>query len=77
LKTTLVAKICKIIMAQPNVLGIAVLGAVAVIAMNSALHKVEEGHVAVYYRGGALLETLSHPGFHMKTPFSRSLLRLV
>jgi regulator of protease activity HflC (stomatin/prohibitin superfamily) len=62
----------KIIMAQPNVLGIAVLGAVAVIAMNSALHKVEEGHVAVYYRGGALLETLSHPGFHMMAPFLTS-----
>ncbi len=27
------------------------------------------GHVGVYYRGGALLETTSYPGFHMMVPF--------
>jgi hypothetical protein len=34
-----------------------------------SLHKIEEGHVGVYYRGGALLPDISHPGFHMMFPF--------
>merc|ERR1739848_841993 len=32
----------------------------------------EEGHVAVYYRGGALLDTIAQPGFHMMLPFLTS-----
>jgi len=40
-----------------------------VVAFNSAIHKIEEGHVGVYYRGGALLDTTSNPGFHMMVPF--------
>ncbi|KAJ6654019.1 hypothetical protein lerEdw1_007528 [Lerista edwardsae] len=37
----------------------------------AAVHRVEEGHVAVYFRGGggALLTTLSGPGFHIMLPF--------
>jgi regulator of protease activity HflC (stomatin/prohibitin superfamily) len=34
-----------------------------------SIHKVEEGHVAVYYRGGALLQTTVGPGFHLMLPF--------
>ena len=34
-----------------------------------ALHKIEEGHVGVYYRGGALLESMAQPGFHLMIPF--------
>ncbi|CAI5764944.1 Hypothetical predicted protein [Podarcis lilfordi] len=30
---------------------------------------VQEGHLAVYYRGGALLATLSGPGYHLMLPF--------
>lgn len=49
-------------------------GAVAVLAALCAfvafsIHKVEEGHVAVYYRGGALLSTTNGPGYHMMLPF--------
>ncbi|ETE62532.1 Erlin-1 [Ophiophagus hannah] len=33
-----------------------------------SVHKVEEGHLAVYYRGGALLPTLSRPGYHIMIP---------
>ena len=55
-------------MPQPNpaavVVGMAVLGAVA----NLALHRIDEGHVGVYYRGGALLKTIAQPGFHMMVP---------
>lgn len=42
---------------------------VSFIVFNFSLHKVEEGHVAVYYRGGALLRQTSSPGFHMMVPF--------
>jgi len=34
-----------------------------------SLHKVEEGHVGVYFRGGAMLQSMSGPGFHMMVPF--------
>ncbi|KAJ7943349.1 erlin-2-B [Quillaja saponaria] len=34
----------------------------------SILHQVPEGHVGVYWRGGALLKTISDPGFHLKMP---------
>ncbi|CAK7326197.1 unnamed protein product [Dovyalis caffra] len=34
----------------------------------SILHQVPEGHVGVYWRGGALLETVTDPGFHLKAP---------
>eukprot|EP00243_Klebsormidium_subtile_P002745 TRINITY_DN15545_c0_g1_i1.p1 TRINITY_DN15545_c0_g1~~TRINITY_DN15545_c0_g1_i1.p1 ORF type:complete len:344 (+),score=104.79 TRINITY_DN15545_c0_g1_i1:285-1316(+) len=33
------------------------------------LHSIPEGHVGVYWRGGALLPTISEPGYHMKVPF--------
>ncbi|XP_030959410.1 erlin-2-B-like [Quercus lobata] len=35
----------------------------------SILHQVPEGHVGVYWRGGALLKTITDPGFHLKLPF--------
>ena len=49
-------------MPPPNVVGIGIVGLALVLFMNSALHKIEEGHVAVYYRGGALLDTIAQPG---------------
>merc|ERR1712012_970261 len=33
---------------------------------------IEEGHTGVYYRGGALLDTIAQPGFHMMLPFITS-----
>ncbi|KAG9488940.1 erlin-2 [Eleutherodactylus coqui] len=41
-------------------------------ALLSAIHKIEEGHVGVYYRGGALLTSTSGPGFHLMLPFITS-----
>ena len=35
----------------------------------ASLHQVEEGHVGVYFRGGAMLQNMSEPGFHMMIPF--------
>ncbi|XP_034094223.1 erlin-2 isoform X2 [Gymnodraco acuticeps] len=45
---------------------IAALGGAALL---SSVHKIDEGHTGVYYRGGALLTTTSGPGFHLMLPF--------
>ncbi|KAJ6846586.1 erlin-2-B isoform X1 [Iris pallida] len=34
----------------------------------SMLHQVPEGHVGCYWRGGALLNVITNPGFHFKLP---------
>ncbi|PKU72077.1 erlin-2-B isoform X1 [Dendrobium catenatum] len=34
----------------------------------SVLHQVPEGYVGAYWRGGALLKTITNPGFHLKFP---------
>ncbi|KAM2179565.1 hypothetical protein ACFX1R_034525 [Malus domestica] len=34
----------------------------------SILHQVPEGHVGVYWRGRALLNTIIDPSFHLKLP---------
>ncbi len=59
-------------MSQPSPLALAVGAALAGILVNLALHRIEEGHVGVYYRGGALLNTLSFPGFHLMVPLLTS-----
>ncbi|XP_023336995.1 erlin-2-B [Eurytemora carolleeae] len=56
---------------QPGVVAIGLIAAVAVV-LQYALHKVEEGHVGVYFRGGAMLVGMSSPGFHMMIPFITS-----
>ncbi|XP_075980145.1 erlin-2-like [Anticarsia gemmatalis] len=55
---------------QSSVLALVIL-AVGV-TVHFSLHKVEEGHVGVYYRGGALLPVTSQPGFHMMIPLLTS-----
>ncbi|GFO38925.1 erlin-1 [Plakobranchus ocellatus] len=55
-------------MAQPAplvmLIGVAALG----VFINFSIHKIEEGHVGVYYRGGALLSKTSEPGYHFMLP---------
>eukprot|EP01087_Luapelamoeba_hula_P002947 TRINITY_DN12777_c0_g1_i1.p1 TRINITY_DN12777_c0_g1~~TRINITY_DN12777_c0_g1_i1.p1 ORF type:complete len:345 (-),score=80.79 TRINITY_DN12777_c0_g1_i1:58-1092(-) len=34
----------------------------------ASLHRVEEGHVGLYWRGGALLSDITEPGFHVMVP---------
>lgn len=41
---------------------------VALIFLTFGLHWVTEGHVAVYWRGGALLNRVGNPGFNIKVP---------
>jgi regulator of protease activity HflC (stomatin/prohibitin superfamily) len=38
----------------------------------NGFHIIDEGHVGVYYRAGALLETTAEPGFHFKLPIITS-----
>ncbi|XP_020641800.3 erlin-2 isoform X1 [Pogona vitticeps] len=59
--------------------GMTQLGAIAGLAASLvaaalfyAIHKIEEGHIGVYYRGGALLTSTSGPGFHLMLPFITS-----
>ncbi len=59
-------------MSQPSLATLAIGGAAAILCMNLALHRIEEGHVGVYYRGGALLNTISYPGFHLMFPMLTS-----
>jgi len=33
------------------------------------IHAIDEGHVGVYYRGGALIRSLSGPGYNVRNPF--------
>jgi len=48
-----------------------VLSTLFIIGMYS-LHRIEEGHVGVYFRGGALLPHISDPGYHMMIPLLTS-----
>lgn len=52
--------------------GAAVVMGVAAILVNLSLHRIEEGHVGVYYRGGALLKAVSQPGYHLMVPLITS-----
>jgi regulator of protease activity HflC (stomatin/prohibitin superfamily) len=36
------------------------------------LHTIDEGHIGVYFRGGAILTETSDPGWHTKLPFFTS-----
>lgn len=50
----------------------AVLLALVGAMLNFSIHKIDEGHVGVYYRGGALLSSTSGPGYHNMIPFLTS-----
>jgi len=55
------AKICS------GVVLVVLVGIMSVI-LNS-VHKIEEGNVGVYYKYGAIMDTVTHPGVHYMTPF--------
>ena len=38
---------------------------IAFILITGGVHKIEEGHVGVYFRGGALMSEITDPGFHL------------
>ncbi|KAJ3673103.1 hypothetical protein LUZ60_006477 [Juncus effusus] len=56
-------------------IAVSIIFVIAFISMSSTsgnflvLHQVPEGHVGVYWRGGALMKTITSPGFHLMLPF--------
>ena len=40
--------------------------------MFKGIHQVEEGHVGIYFRGGAILPGFEEPGWHTMIPFLTS-----
>jgi len=46
--------------------------AVIAVLFSTTVHKIDEGHVGVYYRGGALLMSTTGAGFHLMMPFITS-----
>lgn len=44
------------------------LGVVALL-IPLGIHQIPEGHVGIYYRGGALLTSMTAPGYHVMMPF--------
>uniref|UniRef100_A0A8D3CI43 Erlin-1 n=1 Tax=Scophthalmus maximus TaxID=52904 RepID=A0A8D3CI43_SCOMX len=58
------------LMTMPHVGAVfAAIAGVTAILLHSSIHKIEEGHLAVYYRGGALLTSPNGPGYHIMLPF--------
>lgn len=43
-----------------------------ILVMFNGLHVVDEGHVGIYFRGGALLDSITDPGYHFKLPLVTS-----
>ena len=39
-----------------------------IVIIIAALHKIDEGYVGIYYRGGALLDGTTGPGYHLQFP---------
>jgi len=52
----------------PLSLGLFALVAIAALILPGGIHRVPEGHIAVYWRGGALLTGSTGPGFHVMMP---------
>ena len=41
---------------------------VLVFLISGGIHKIDEGHVGVYFRGGALIKGITDPGYHLMVP---------
>lgn len=48
------------------------IGLFIALLINFGIHKIDEGHVGVYYRFGSLLKVTSEPGFNLQLPFITS-----
>jgi len=54
-----------------TIIGLQVLGILVFIGL-MGIHRIEEGHIGVYYRGGALLKRTSEPGYNLMIPLITS-----
>lgn len=55
-------------MIYDSLLTVAISTIVFVVALPIILHRIDEGHLGVYFRAGALLPVTSKPGIHMMFP---------
>jgi hypothetical protein len=46
--------------------------ALAVFLFSGTIHKIEEGHIGLYWRGGALIPGYTEPGYHVMAPLLTS-----
>jgi len=51
-----------------TMIALLILPVLAALIAFGCVHTVHEGHVGVYWRGGALLSEVTSPGFHFKIP---------
>jgi len=51
-----------------------ILGAVTILFLliSGGIHKIEEGHIGIYWRGGALMQSVTDPGYHFMLPLVTS-----
>ena len=40
--------------------------------ISGGIHKIEEGHIGLYWRGGALIDGFTEPGYHTMLPIVTS-----
>ncbi len=45
---------------------------VLMLIITGGIHKIEEGHIGLYWRGGALMKDSTEPGYHLMLPFITS-----
>lgn len=43
-----------------------------VFLISGGIHKIEEGHIGLYWRGGALIDGYTEPGYHTMAPIVTS-----
>jgi regulator of protease activity HflC (stomatin/prohibitin superfamily) len=43
--------------------------ACALYFLSFGIHKIDEGYVGVYYRGGKLLNSVTGPGYNVRNPY--------
>jgi regulator of protease activity HflC (stomatin/prohibitin superfamily) len=54
-------------METPLIVGLAI--AAWIILLGMGIHRIDEGFVGIYYRGGELLDYITEPGYHTQIPF--------
>jgi len=56
-------------MASPALVALLPILLLLLLGLFLSIHKVDEGHVGCYWRGGALLQDITEPGLHVMFPF--------
>jgi hypothetical protein len=47
---------------------LSIIGIPLLLLASGGVHRIEEGHIGLYWRGGALMEGYTEPGFHFMLP---------